>query len=411
MGCHCWLVQQCFLQKFSPCTAGQASSGTLLYQVAKWLCRDTWHPALKSMSEKGYFMATVTPLDNLRAMLDGGAAEWVPFSMAVGSQPGLSEPVMRTFRSITGAADPAEYFDADVRCRSLKTEFGGEDPAALHEAVEPGTTFDEWGNGHWAGGREGTVDKTYPALAAAETIREVEALPPPSIERQVDTGPIEAIHAAGYPVFGYAGSVYEWSWWIRGMERFMMDLLSEPKLAEAVIHKIAAHTARLALETARAGVDVLCFFDDAGMQSGMQISPDLWRRFVKPAWRSVLDAVRAESPGARFFLHSCGKIDAIVPDIIELGFHILHPVQPECMDFRTVYEEYGRDIVLTATISSQKIFPFGSPEEVRQEVRRLADVVADTRRAILMPSNVIQPETPWTNVVAFAEESRALREL
>ena len=356
-------------------------------------------------------MASVTPLDNLRAILDGGDGEWIPFSTAVGSQPGLSEPVMRSFRTITGAADPAEYFDADVRCRSLKTRFGGENPAALHETVEPGTTFDEWGNGHWAGGREGTVDKSYPALAAARTVRDVEALPPPLIERQVDAGPIEAIHAAGYPVFGYAGSVYEWSWWIRGMERFMMDLLSEPELAQAVIHKIADHTTRLALETARAGVDVLCFFDDAGMQSGMQISPELWRRFVKPAWRSVLDAVRAESPDARFFLHSCGKIHAIVPDIIEVGFHILHPVQPECMDFAAVYNEYGRDIVLTATISSQKIFPFGSPEEVREEVRRLADVVADTRRAILMPSNVIQPETPWPNVVAFAEESRALREL
>ena len=80
------------------------------------------------------------------------------------------------------------------------------------------------------------------------------------------------------------------------------------------------------------------------------------------------------------------------------------------MDFAAVYKEYGRDILLAATISSQKIFPFDSPEDVRAEVRRLADVVADTRRAILMPSNVIQPETPWPNVVAFAEESRALRE-
>ena len=354
-------------------------------------------------------MSSVTSLDNLRAMLNGGDAEWLPFSTAVGSQPGLSEPIMRTFRSVTGATDPEEYFEADVRCRSLNTQFGGDDPATLHEAVEPGTTFDEWGNGHWAGGQEGTVDKTYPALAAAETVDDVEALPPPSIDRQVDTGPIEAIHAAGYPVFGYAGSIYEWSWWIRGMERFMMDLVSEPKLAQAVIHKIADHTTRLALETARAGVDVLCFFDDVGMQGGMQISPDLWRRFVKPAWQRVLDAVREESPSARFFLHSCGRIDAVVPDIIELGFHILHPVQPECMDFTAVYKKYGRDIVLAATISSQKIFPFGSSEEVREEVRRLANVVADTRRAILMPSNVIQPETPWANVVAFAEESASLR--
>ena len=180
-------------------------------------------------------------------------------------------------------------------------------------------------------------------------------------------------------------------------------------LAQAVIHKVEAHTTRLAMATARAGIDVVCFYDDAGMQSGMQISPELWRRFIKPAWKRVLEAVRGEVPGGKFFLHSCGKIEPIIPDIIELGFHILHPVQPECMDFGALYREYGRDIVFAATISSQKIFPFSSPHEVRQEVRRMAGLVGADRRCILMPSNVIQPETPWDNIVAFAEEALALR--
>ena len=79
------------------------------------------------------------------------------------------------------------------------------------------------------------------------------------------------------------------------------------------------------------------------------------------------------------------------------------------MDFAAVYRQYGKHILLAATISSQKLFPFGSPDEVRGEVRRLAEIVGASQRAILMPSNVIQPETPWNNVVAFAEESRSLR--
>ena len=141
---------------------------------------------------------------------------------------------MRQFRRITGAEDPAEYFRADVRRFSLGASFGGDDPAALHVSVEPGTTFDEWGNGHWAG-----------------------------------------------------GSIYEWSWWGRGMEQFMMDLVSETRLAEAIIEKIEMHTTRLATATARAGIDVVCLYDDAGMQSGMQISPRLWRRFIKPAWQEA----------------------------------------------------------------------------------------------------------------------------
>ncbi|MEA1950164.1 MAG: uroporphyrinogen decarboxylase family protein [Planctomycetota bacterium] len=361
------------------------------------------------MKTKDNPMPDKTPIDNLRLLLDGRGPCWIPFSLDVGCQPGFSEPIGRKFRSLTEADDPAAYFDSDFRRFSLHASYGGGDPATLHESVEPGTKFDEWGNGHWAGGQEGTVDKTYPALAFTESVRDVEALPSPVIDGSVDTSPIEAQHAAGYPVFGYGGSIYEWSWWVRGMERFMIDMVSDTKLAEAIIHKIEAHTTRLATATARAGIDVVCFYDDVGMQSGMQIAPELWRRFIKPAWSRVLEAVRGEAPGTGFFLHSCGKIEPIIPDIIDLGFHILHPLQPECMDFEALHREYGRDIVLTATMSSQKIFPFGSPDDVRQEVRRLAELVGADRRCILMPSNVIQPETPWENIVAFAEEARALR--
>jgi uroporphyrinogen decarboxylase len=112
----------------------------------------------------------------------------------------------------------------------------------------------------------------------------------------------------------------------------------------------------------------------------------------------------------KFFLHSCGKIDAIVPDLVELGFDVLHPVQPECMSFEAVYRQHGSRIVPCGTISSQQVFPFGSANDVRAEVSRLAEIVSADRRSILMPSNVIQPETPWENVVAFARAARALRE-
>jgi uroporphyrinogen decarboxylase len=188
-----------------------------------------------------------------------------------------------------------------------------------------------------------------------------------------------------------------------------MDMAGDPAMAEAVVRKVEGHTTRLALATARAGVDVLCMYDDAGTQRGMQISPHCWRRYIKPAWRRVIATVRREFPDVWFFLHSCGTIESILPDVIELGFDILHPLQPECMDFATVYQQYGRQIALCATVSSQRILPFGTPEDVRQEVRRLAAAAGDARRCILMPSNVIQPETPWENLVALAEEARALR--
>ena len=349
----------------------------------------------------------MTAAENLRALLSGGRPDWMPWSLNVGSFPGLTEPVMRRFREETGAEDPDEHFECDWRVCSLTGRFGGDDPAALHGEVRPGTTFDEWGIGHWAGGAEETPDQMRPPLAGAASVADVEALPSPIVEPLAERERIADYRRRGYLVFGYAGSVYEWSWWVRGMDRFLMDLVLEPALAEAVVAKVAEYTTRLALASAEAGIDVLCFYDDAGMQTGLQISPELWRRFIRPAWAGILEVVRREHPEAKAFLHSCGNIRAIVPDIVELGFDILHPLQPECMDFAEAHGTFGRDIVLCATLSSQRTLPFGTPDEVRAEVRRLKSICGDARRGILCPSNMIQPETPWANILAFVEEARA----
>jgi uroporphyrinogen decarboxylase len=345
----------------------------------------------------------------LHELLSGGCPAWIPFSLDVGACSGLSGPIARQFHEKTGATDYADYFNTDFRLYSLRAHFGGDDPATLHPNTEPGTTFDEWGIGRWVGGVEGTVDRMYPPLAAAENVRDVEALPLPQIDSNADASIIATYHAAGFPVFGYTGSIYEWSWWLRGMERFMIDLAEDSVLAEAIIRKVESHTTNLALATARLGVDVLCMYDDAGTQRGMQISPTWWRRYIKPAWQRVLSTVRREFPHTRFFLHSCGKIAAIIPDVIELGFDILHPLQPECFDFAEVHRQYGQQIALCATMSTQRTLPFGTPDDVRREVRKLADAVRGDRRCILMPSNIIQPETPWENVVALADEVRSLR--
>lgn len=346
------------------------------------------------------------PAENLRQIMDHESAGWIPFTLDVGASPGFTAPIMDVFRERTGHDRPEEYFDYDFRTASLKARFGGTDPALLHPAVEPGTVFDEWGIGHWAGGAEGTYEKTFPPLERAGSVREIEALPTPVIETG-DTAEIAgAFQARGYPVFGYSGSIYEWSWWLRGMQNFMMDMLDRPEIAESVIRKVTDYTKTLALESARAGIDVLCFYDDVGMQTGMQIAPDLWRYFIKPRWDEVLESVRSRYPRKRFFLHSCGQIEAIIPDIVELGFDILHPLQPECMDFGRIRRDYGRHIVLCATISAQNLFPFGSPDDIRAWVGKTRKLCEPDNRVILCPSNLIQPETPWENIVAFAESAR-----
>ena len=354
-------------------------------------------------------MGALTPAENFHRLLSGSSPRWLPFTFDIGAIQGFTEPLLARFRAETGAVEPAEHFAYDFRCVSLSCRFGGEDPRQLHGEVEAETTFDEWGVGHWAGGANATYERMYAPLAAVQSVREVEALPLPIIQHLPDPSVPGKLRARGLPMFGYAGSIYEWSWWLRGMQAFLEDLLLVPALAEAIIRKVASHTRALALASAQAGIEVLCFYDDAGMQTGLQLDPRLWRRFIKPRWREVLEAVRTRFPACLFFLHSCGDIRAILADIVELGFHILHPVQPECMDLPSVKRKFGRELVLCATLSAQRLLPFGTPAQVREEVRRLAALFREDGRAILCPSNRLQPETPWENVLAFAEEAHALR--
>ncbi|OHD69089.1 MAG: hypothetical protein A2177_08285 [Spirochaetes bacterium RBG_13_68_11] len=172
---------------------------------------------------------------------------------------------------------------------------------------------------------------------------------------------VAAFHARGYPVAGYAGSIYEWSWWLRGMEQFLVDLLEQPDLAGALVAKVAGFTTRLVLATAAAGIDLLCFYTP------------------------------------------------IVRDVAELGFPVLHPVQPECMDPALIKERFGDRIVLCATLGAQHTLARGTPDEVAAETTRLMDTLGADRRCLVYTSNRIQPETPWENVLAFERAARTHR--
>jgi len=346
------------------------------------------------------------PIDNLRLLLEGESPAWIPFTLDVGATPGFSASLLREFRQRTGTADVAQFFGTDTRSFTLRARFGGEDPRTLYGPLEGDVAFDEWGVARVRSAPGGPVQQVLSPLAAATATGQIETFLTPVIETPTQAGLIGGYHAAGLPVLGAAGSILEWAWWLRGREAFAVDLAERPTLAEAVLRKVEEHTVRLALATAKLGVDVLCFYDDAGTQRGMALTPALWRRFIKPAWIRVLDMVRGQFPAVRFLLHSYGKLDAIVPDIVDLGFDVLHPLQPECLNFAANYEKFGHDITLCATVSTHKTLLRGTPDDVRRELRRQTQLAAAERRCLVMPSGVIPPETPWENILALVEEAK-----
>ncbi len=347
----------------------------------------------------------MTPHENFRTLVAGSRPAWIPFTMDIGGTEGFTSAIQRRFEKETGATDPAEHFDYDFRLASVGRHFAG-DPRQWNPDTPEGTQYDEWGIGHWAGGAEDTYERMFPPLATAASVKDVERYPEPILDAAGVREKVDAFHRRGYPVACYAGSIYEWSWWLRGMERFLVDLVEEPALAGAVVEKVASFTTRLALESARAGIDVLAFYDDAGSQLGLQVSPATWRGLIKPAWTRVLAAVREKAPGAVFFLHSCGNITQIVDDIADAGFQVLHPVQPECMDQAAAKARWGDRLILCATLGAQKTLSLSSAEEVRRQTAWLVETMGADGRCILCPSNRVQPETPWENVLAFAEAAR-----
>jgi uroporphyrinogen decarboxylase len=118
---------------------------------------------------------------------------------------------------------------------------------------------------------------------------------------------------------------------------------------------------------------------------------------------SVIEAAKEANPEVLIFYHSCGYIEPIIPDLIEIGVDILNPVQPESMDPERIKKLYGNELAFWGTIGTQTTLPFGTPDEVRQEVKRMIETVGDGGGLLISPTHVIEPDVPWENIMAFVD--------
>jgi uroporphyrinogen decarboxylase len=202
-------------------------------------------------------------------------------------------------------------------------------------------------------------------------------------------------------VGGVHCSVFEGPWYLRGMERFLEDMLVNKDYAHELIDKVAAYYLIAGLKLARMGCDVLLAGDDVGMQDRMLISPSLWREFVKPRYGRLFDAYRSVKPDLRIAVHICGFIEPIIDDLIEVGVDILNPVQPLAMDPGRLKRRYGDRLAFWGAVDDQKALPLGTPREVEEEVRLRLRQLGPGGGYILCPSHSVQPMTPMENVDAF----------
>lgn len=209
--------------------------------------------------------------------------------------------------------------------------------------------------------------------------------------------------------YGLIGDVetmfFEISWYLTGMEKFLTDLITEADYLSLLMDKIMEYIIACGKRLIGMGVDILWCGDDFGSQHGMLIDPQTWRRIIKPRIKYMFEEFRKVRPDIKIAWHSCGSIIPVIPDFIEVGLDILNPIQPLAHGMDPVYlkQNFGRDLVFFGGIDVQHLLPAGTPEMIKDEVRRRISILGKNGGYIVAPAHNIQPDTSVENVLAFFE--------
>jgi uroporphyrinogen decarboxylase len=204
------------------------------------------------------------------------------------------------------------------------------------------------------------------------------------------------------------GGIFEQPARTMGLEDFFVALVTEPKFSDRMMDQITEiyiESCNNYLEQVGEYLQVFTYWDDVSGQDGWLISPDIYRKVIKPKQRRLLGAIKSKTD-AKVYYHGCGAVSDLIPDLIELGFDILNPVQVSArgMDSKRLKEEYGRDIVFWGGgVDTQRVLPFGKPEEVADEVKRRIDDLAPGGGFAFAAVHNIQALVPPENIVTAFE--------
>ncbi|MCJ7706447.1 MAG: hypothetical protein MUO38_02400 [Anaerolineales bacterium] len=201
------------------------------------------------------------------------------------------------------------------------------------------------------------------------------------------------------------GGIFEQPARTMGMESFLMALVAEPRFADRLMEQITEihiESCDSYLDQVGEFIQVFTYWDDLCGQNGWLVRPDIYRKMVKPKQRRLLEAIKKKT-NAKVFYHSCGASRDLIPDLIDLGFDIVNPVQVSArdMDSRQLKKDFGADIVFWGGgVDTQRVLPFGTPDEVRDEVRRRIDDLAPRGGFVFAAVHNIQAFVPPENIVA-----------
>jgi uroporphyrinogen decarboxylase len=248
---------------------------------------------------------------------------------------------------------------------------------------------------------------TYP-LGPASTLEDLRTHPWPrpdwwdfkALPGLLDRLDVQGEHHIRYRI----GSVMETAWQLLGLERFMMDLASEPRVPLYVMDRIAEiclENTRQVLELAGSRLDMVYFYDDLGSQDALLMSRKMWRQRIRARHAPLVDLAHAH--GKPVMYHTDGAVFELIPDLIDLGIDVLSPIQTTAkgMHVERLKHDFGGRLSFHGGVDIVSLLPRGTPEEVRAGVRSTVEALGKGGGYVLCSSHHLQPDTPVENIRAM----------
>jgi uroporphyrinogen decarboxylase len=321
----------------------------------------------------------------------------------------------RIFSKWLNIAHPSEAmltrFDIDARSVSQGSPDNRQDKAFPGDAYE-----DEWGVVRRRPKGSLYYDLARSPFAGDADVADVEKFPwpdphDPGRSRDVAQAAARLRKETDYAiVLNMPGGIVHQAQFLRGFEDWFADLIANPAFFQALMEKLAdlwIEMAKDEFDAVGENVDICFYGDDLAFQDGPMMSMELYRKMIKPHHRRLFGYIKSRSAG-KIVYHTCGSVAHLIPDLIEMGVDALNPVQVSAkgMDSRKLKQEFGNDICFWGAIDTQRVLPFGTPDEVAAEVKRRIDDLGPGGGYVLCAVHNLQADVSPENICAMYDAAR-----
>ncbi len=256
-------------------------------------------------------------------------------------------------------------------------------------------------------------------LEDADSIEDLKAYPwpdpyAPGRDRGIKERIEDLYHNTDYALAARAVShgFFELAWELRGMENFLVDMMTEKEFAGYLLDQILDIQMAMydvLLKDAGKYVQMVETADDYGTQKGPMMSPELFREMILPRRRKLNDFIRSKAPNAKIFHHTCGSVYKLIPDLIEAGIDVLNPIQHSAaeMDTYRLQEEFGDRLIFHGAIDEQTALIYGQ-DVLRREMEERIRSLGKDGGYIMAPTSNFQDDMPLENIVNFASMAKEI---